>query len=178
MDLDELRERIKAASRRVGLSFDEAAETTVFSSELLDRYLSPDAGIHGVAAFRLEAFLTSPKNWPLDGAVAAAIAQALRRRMEGALKLKGTDLKIGLQLNAAGCFNRDDLVLLVRALKGVDDFAVAAAAPTLLPLIGTAFIQDYLTSTALFETGGMGGPMRPLIQEMAAQALRDFQHRA
>ena len=37
------------------------------------------------------------------------------------------------------------------------------------------FIQDYLTSTKLFETGGMGGPERPLIREMATEALREFE---
>lgn len=174
MDADEIRERIKASTRRVGLSFDEAAATTIFSSELLDQYLSSEFGVHGMAAFRIEAFLGAPKNRPIKDSVLTSIADALRRRMADALKLDGRDLQIGLELSASGHFNRNDIVLLVQAIKGVDDFSVASAAAALLPIIGPDFIQDYLVSTELFETGGMGGPQRPLIQEMALEALSDF----
>jgi hypothetical protein len=59
-------------------------------------------------------------------------------------------------------------------MKGVDDFSVATEASRLLQIIGTEFMQDYLRSTELFETGGMGGPQRPLIREMAAAALSNF----
>ena len=174
MDPDEIRNLIKLSTRRVGLSFDEAAETTVFSSELLGQYLSSDSGAHGMAAFRIEAFLSAPKNHPIKDSVFASIADALRRRKAAALKLAGSDLQIGLMLSASGHFNRNDMASLVQAMKGVRDFEVASAAAALLPIIGPDFIQDYLTSTELFETGGMGGPQRPLIQEMASEALRDF----
>lgn len=174
MDADEIRERIKASTRRVGLSFDEAAATTVFSSELLDQYLSPDSGAHGVAAFRIEAFLTAPQNRPFKASTLTSIAHALRRRIAAGLKLAASDLQIGLKLTAAGNFSRDDLASLVQAMKGVDDFSVASSAAVLLPIIGPDFIQDYLVSTELFETGGMGGPQRPLIREMATEAVRDF----
>lgn len=174
MDADEIRERIRASTRRVGLSFEKAAETTVFSSELLDQYLSSESGVHGVAAFRLEAFLTAPKNRPIQNSVLTSIADALRRRMANTLKLDGGDLQLGLKLTALGHFNRNDMASLVQAMKAVDDFSVASAAAALLPIIGTDFIQSYLVSTELFETGGMGGPRRPLIQEMASEAMRDF----
>ena len=62
-------------------------------------------------------------------------------------------------------------------MKGEDDFSVASEAGHLLPIIGTDFIQDYLTSKELFETGGMGGPKRHLIREMAEDALRKFNPR-
>ncbi|MFC5456955.1 hypothetical protein [Prosthecobacter fluviatilis] len=176
MDADELREQIKASNRRVGLSFDEAAETTVFSSELLDQYLSLEYGDHGVAAFRIEAFLTAAKNRPIKASVLTSIADALRQRIAEGLKLSSSDLQMGLALAAAGHFKRDDMASLVQAMKGVNDFAVASAAAALLPIIGPDFIQDYLVSTELFETGGMGGPQRPLIQEMASEAMRDFKH--
>ena len=156
------------------MSLDEAAATTVFSSDLLDQYLSSESGAHGVAAFRIEAFLTAPQNRPIKDSTLTSIADALRRRMAAGLKLAGSDLQIGLKLTAAGHFYRNDLASLVQAMKGVDDFSVASAAAVLLPIIGPEFIQDYLVSTELFETGGMGGPQRPLIREMAAEALSDF----
>ena len=176
MEPDELRERISASRRKIGLSFDEALETTVFSTELLNQYLSADTGTHGVAAFRFEAFLTAPQNRPIADRVLATIAEGLRRRLsDDDLNLVKSDLLIGLRLFESGHFDSDGIAALVDALKGVDDFSVASLAPTLLRVIGTDFIQDYLTSTELFETGGMGGSMRPLVREMATQALTDFE---
>lgn len=176
MDEDQfqiMRERIAASKRKVGLSFDDARKTTTYSQDLLDQYLSADSGTSGVAAFRVDAFLTEPTNHPVPDSQLTSIAHALRARISDHTLAK-CDLRIGLALHAFGVFHREEVASLVAAMKGEDDFSVASEAAHLLPIIGTDFIQDYMTSTELFETGGMGGPMRPLIREMAEKALRNF----
>lgn len=176
MDEDQIqmmRERIAASSRKVGLSFDDVRETTTYSQNLLDQYISADSGASGVAAFRIDAYLTEPTNHPIAASELKSIADALRTRISGHALAK-SDLRIGLALYSFGAFDRDDVGSLVASMKGGDDFAVASEAAHLLPILGIGFIQDYLTSTELFETGGMGGPQRPLIREMAEESLREF----
>ena len=170
-----VRAQVAASNRKIGLSFDEARQTTKYSQELLDQYQSTDTGKSGVAAFRLDAFLSEPANHPVGEHETKAIAHALRvRSAQPALQLAMSDLRIGLTLHASGSFDHADVASLVTSMQGVDDFSVATEAPRLLPIIGPDFLQDYLRSTELFETGGMGGPKRPLIREMAERALRNF----
>ena len=170
-----VRAQVAASNRKVGLSFDEARLTTAYSKDLVDQYRSTESAASGVAAFRLEAFLSEPTNHPVGEYEARAIADALRARsVQRASSLGINDLRIGLALHASGSFDRMDVESLVTSMQGVDDFSVASEAPRLLPIIGPDFIQDYLRSTELFETGGMGGPQRPLIREMAEAALGNF----
>jgi hypothetical protein len=170
-----VRAQVAASNRSVGLSFDEARLTTVYSQELVDQYRSAESAASGVAAFRLEAFLSEPTNHPVGEHATRAIADALRARsVQRTLSLGMSDLRIGLALHAYGSFDQKDVESLVTSMQGVDDFSVATEAPRLLPIIGPDFIQDYLRSTELFETRGMGGPQRPLIREMAEAALSNF----
>jgi len=170
-----VRAQVAASNRSVGLSFDEARMTTAYSQELVDQYRSAEGAASAVAAFRLEAFLSEPTNHPVDEHETKAIADALRARsVQRTLSLGMSDLRIGLALHASGSFDQKDVESLVTSIQGIDDFSVASEAPRLLPIIGTDFIQDYLRSTELFETGGMDGPQRPLIREMAVAAISNF----
>jgi len=171
-----MREQVAASKRKAGLSFDEAKETTKYSQHLLDQYCSTDSGVSGVAAFRFDAYLAEPANQPFPQFELASIATALRSRI-AQHTLGRSDLRIGLALHSHGAFDRQDVASLVASMKGSDDYSVASEAQRLLPIIGTDFVQDYLRSTELFETGGMGGPQRPLIREMAEEALRCFDPR-
>lgn len=167
--------QIAESTRKVGLSFDDARQTTKYSQELLNQYLSTDTGMSGVAAFRLDAFLSEPANHPVGEQETKAIADALRARLaQSTSRLGPSDLRIALTLHEFGSFAPDEVESLVASMRGVDDFFVASEAPRLLPIIGTDFLQDYLRSPELFETGGLGGPKRPLIREMAERALRNF----
>jgi len=171
-----MREKVAASKMKVGLSFDEAAKTTKYSQDLLDQYCSTDSGKSGAAAFRIDAYLAEPANQPIHDFELTSIAAALRSRI-AQCRLSGSDLRIGLALYSHGAFDRQNVASLVASMKGSDDYSVASEAQRLLPIIGTDFIQDYLRSTELFETGGMGGPQRPLIREMAEEALRCFNPR-
>jgi hypothetical protein len=176
MDEDQIqimRERIAASKRKVGLSFDDARKTTRYSQDLLNQYRSGDSGASRVAAFRIDAYLAEPTNRPICESELSSIAEALRLRISHRALAK-SDLRIGLALHSCGAFDQQDVTSLVESMKGTDDFSVASEGERLLPIIGTDFIQDYLSSTELFETGGMGGPQRPLIREMAEEALRTF----
>ncbi len=175
--INAVRSQVEATKRRrIGLSFVEAQETTVFSASLLEQYLSTDGGLHGIAAFRIEAFLAAPKNHPIDSSILSSIAAALRQRTGASEpRLSHGDLRIALALSPLGFLDRSDVESLVHAMKGVADYSVASEASRLLAIIGPEFIRDYLTSTEPFETGGMGGPQRPLIREMATEALREFE---
>jgi len=168
-----MREQVAASNRKIGLSFDDAKKTTKYSQHLLDQYRSTESGTSGVAAFRLDAFLTESTNHPFCEAQLNSIAYVLRSRISNHT-LTMSDLGIGLALHSFGSFCRRDVASLVASMKGADDFSLASEAPRLLPIVGTDFIQSYLTSIELFETGGMGGPQRPLIREMAEEALTNF----
>ena len=166
-----MREQVAASKRKVGLSFDEAKKTTKYSQDLLDQYRSTDTGESGVAAFRIDAYLAEATNQPVPQVELTSMAAALRTRI-AQHTLGRSDLRIGLSLYSHGAFDRQDVASLVESMKGSDDYSVASEAQRILPIIGTDFVQDYLRSTELFETGGMGGPQRPLIREMAEEALR------
>ena len=175
--INAVRSQIEASKRRrIGLSFDEAQETTVFSPSLLEQYLSTDRGLHGIAAFKIEAFLAAPQNHPIDSRILSSIAAATRQRTGASEpRLAHSDLRIALALSSLSFLDRSDVESMVQAMKGVDDYSVASEASRLLAIIGPEFIREYLTSTKQFETGGMGGPQRPLIREMASEALREFE---
>jgi len=174
--INAVRSQVESSRRHVGLSFGEAQETTVFSPSLLKHYLSAEPGLSGVAAFRIDAFLSSPKNYPIESSVLSSIAVAVRQRTTAVeLQLARSDLRIALALSPLGFLDRSDIESLVQAMKGVDDYSVVSEAVKLLPIIGAEFIRDYLTSTEQFETGGMGGPYRPVIREMARDALCAFE---
>ncbi|MEO5915272.1 MAG: hypothetical protein ABIS50_13640 [Luteolibacter sp.] len=168
-----MREQVAASNRKIGLSFDDAHKTTMYSQALLDQYRLIESSTSGVAAFRLDAFLTEPSNHPVREAHLNSIAEALRFRISNHTMAE-SDLRIGLALHSFGSFDRRDVALLVAAMKGSCDFSLVSEAPRLLPIVGAEFIQSYLTSTELFETGGMGGPQRPLIREMAEEAYTNF----
>lgn len=168
-----LREQIAASKRKVGLSFDEARKTTRYCEDLLNQYRSADGRASAIAAFRIDAYLTEPANRPLRESEFSSIADALRLRISQRT-LGSSDLRIGLALHSHGAFDHQDVASLVASMKDTHDLSVVAEAGRLLPIIGTDFIQDYLRSTKLSETGGMGGPLRPLVREMAEEALRSF----
>lgn len=167
-----IRERIAACTRKIGLSFDNAKKATKLSQGLLDKYRSSESKTSGVAAFRLDAYLSDISNLPCSQSELSSIAQALRARIAGnSSGLGKSDLRISLELHSSGYIGQEEVEFLVKSMKGVDDFSILAEADRLISCIGSDFIQDYLSSNQLFETDGMGGEQRPLIREMAEEAL-------
>ena len=174
--IDILRAQIAASQQaRPGLSLEEARATTKMTDELISDYLSiADHGTSAIAAFRIFAYLTSPQHDPGDKATTETVLRALLVRTEDEkYSLTSSDLEIALVLWDAGVVSSSTIETVVRRLAGRDDFKVVSAAQRLLPIIGEDFIQGYLNSALLSETS-MGGPMRPMLKEMARDALSEF----
>jgi hypothetical protein len=165
-----------ASSRRPeGFSRPGDAAETDFSESVLDDYCSGDPVRAGIAAFRLRSFLGAKQHAPVNPEISGKIASALLGRLRAQPDhLGGSDLEIGVILWLQRELKSTDIETLVEYLQGRHDMAVAGLASQLIPIIGTAFLSGYLSSSVLFETGGMGGPTRPLLREMAQEALAAF----
>jgi len=172
-------ETLKATRQgRLGLSVEEARKTTSLNDKLIDEYLCLEkAAVSTHAAFRIAAVITDPETPNLKPEILVQLASALRQRIEPSNQpLTASDIEIAIFLWTHNHIQAGLVSDVVEGLRGSADFKLAEIAPRLLPIIGTEFIQPYLTSHVLSETGGMGGPRKPLIREMARKALADFQN--
>ena len=173
--IETLRERLALRQAPKGVTRREGALESNYSDSVLDDYRSGDPVKAGIAAFRLRSFVGVKKNSPLDREASRKIALALLGRLRNQPgHLGASDLEIGILLWDEGELKRPDVEALVERLQGRHDMAIAGLASLLIPIIGTAFLSGYLSSVELFETGGMGGPGRALLREMAEEAIAAF----
>jgi hypothetical protein len=178
MDSSDYLEKLKAASERAkprgrsGISAADAVAETKVDDGLFADYASGDYARTGIAAFRIEALLRSPRFSEFDTNAFRRIHEALRSRItDVSARVLGSDIANAYHSELPAETKKDLIAGLYARLKGHDEHSLISYSGYLVPIIGIDYLYEYQTSTLMGVSGGMGAPMHYCLRDFALERI-------